>query len=243
MHKEYKRIAAQPGKAILFIHGIVGTPNHFSSFLEMIPQSYSVHNILLDGHGKQVKDFSNTSMRKWEQQVQDAVEELSRHHKEIYIVAHSMGCLLGIEQAIRNSKVTKLFLLAAPIKLFLKPQMVITSAGVYFGNKETDNERLAAAKRCYGIAQDKNLFHYLGWIPRYMELFSKISQTRRILHKLNTPCIVFQSAKDEMVSKRAIKCLTKNPCISVTLLQNSSHYYYKNCDFKLLTEAFIAFIQ
>lgn len=242
MHEPYKRILENADIAILMIHGIVGTPDHFAPFMELIPQNYSVLNMLLDGHGKQAKDFAKTSMKKWEQQVNEAVEELSQQHKEIYIVAHSMGCLLAIEQAIQNPKITKLFFLGVPMRLFLKPRMAITCAKVYF-DKIAPNDVLAnAAKTCYGIAPDKNLFRYLTWLPRYLELFSKISATCHILHKLNTPCLAFQSIRDELVSVRSAKILSQNPCICVTQLPNSGHCYYEKQDLDLLTERFKAFV-
>ena len=34
-----------------------------------MPDSYSVYNIILDGHGKSVGDFAKTNMKKWEKQV------------------------------------------------------------------------------------------------------------------------------------------------------------------------------
>ena len=58
MHKEYKRIVNGADSAVLFIHGILGTPNHFKEFIPLVPKEYSVHNLLLDGHGKGVKEFS-----------------------------------------------------------------------------------------------------------------------------------------------------------------------------------------
>ena len=50
-HKEYKRIIPEARAAILFVHGIVGTPNHFAEFVSRVPEKISVYNILLDGHG------------------------------------------------------------------------------------------------------------------------------------------------------------------------------------------------
>ena len=76
-HKEFIRINDNSNTAILFIHGIVGTPNHFNDFVSLVPESFSAFNLLLDGHGKGVKDFSKTSMKKWETQVDSVVEELS----------------------------------------------------------------------------------------------------------------------------------------------------------------------
>ena len=120
-HKEYVRICDNSNIVILFIHGIVGTPNHFNEFVSLVPESFSVYNLLLDGHGKSVKDFSKTSMKKWEAQVASVVEKLSLTHEKIYIVAHSLGTLLAIDQAIKTKKVCKLFLLAVPLQLSLKP--------------------------------------------------------------------------------------------------------------------------
>ena len=76
-HKEYVKINDESNTVVLFIHGIVGTPNHFNEFVPLVPESISVYNLLLDGHGKGVKDFSKASMKKWESQVATVVEELS----------------------------------------------------------------------------------------------------------------------------------------------------------------------
>ncbi len=242
MHKEYKRIAEGSNRALLFIHGILGTPNHFKDFLPHISEDISVYNILLDGHGKGVKDFSRTSMHKWEEQVSLVVEELEKNHNEIYIIAHSLGCLLAIEQALRNTKITKLFLLAVPLKLFLKPKMFINSLRVYFDKINPEDEELIAAKECYGISKDKNSLHYIGWIPRFLELFSKIRKTRKIIELVKVPCVAYQSLRDEMVSKSSKTILKKNPYISVVELKYSGHYYYEESDLSLLKDDFINFI-
>lgn len=242
MHKPYKRIAEHADKAILFIHGIVGTPNHFAPFLKLAPPNMSIHNILLDGHGKDVLDFAQTSMKKWEAQVALAVEELAEDHNEIYIVAHSLGTLLAIEQAVKNPKITKLFLLAVPLKLFLKPKMFTQSVKVYLNKIDPNDPALTAAKNCYGIAQDRNLLHYLGWAPRFLELFSKIRETRKRLKDIPIPCVAYQSVKDEMVACSCGKLLTRNPNITVVQLKNSGHFYYAGEDLSILMDAFAAFL-
>ncbi len=242
-HKEYIRICDGATTAILFIHGIVGTPNHFSDFIPLIPDNFSVYNLLLDGHGKGVKDFSKTSMKQWEAQVSAAIEQLSRTHKEIYIVAHSLGTLLALEQAARNPKVSRLFLLAVPLKLSLKPRMFINSAKVFFDRVKPDDEEALAAQRCYGICKDLNLFHYIGWIPRFFELFAKIRQMRNMVCRIDVPCSVYQSRNDELVSGKSIKFLTQNPHIAVNELKSSGHYYYDTADRDFLLAEFCKMIQ
>lgn len=237
-HKEFKRIIEASDTAVLFIHGIAGTPNHFRDFIDLVPSHISVCNLLLDGHGKGVKDFSKTSMKKWVEQVQRAVDELSLTHKEIYIAAHSMGTLFAIEQAVKNPKITKLFLLAVPIKLFLRPEMFSISLRVYLDRIKPDDHVAQAAKNCYGIGHSPNPLAYIGWIPRFLELFAKIRQTQKLFPLLETPCTAYQSSKDEMVSTNSIEYLKQNSCISVVELKNSGHYYYEADDMALLLNSF-----
>ena len=241
-HKEYKRINPQARAAVLFVHGIVGTPNHFADFLPLVPEQVSVYNILFDGHGGSVRDFSHTSMQKWEAQVRDAVDELSLTHSEIYIVAHSMGTLFAIDRAIESEAVKGLFLLAVPLGIAPKVRMVSNLCKVYFDKIKPDDVVALAAKRCYGIAQNKNPFHYVGWIPRYLELFAKAKETRRKIPLLQTPCIAYQSACDELVSGKSAKLLKQNDAISVVELKTSGHFYYAPTDFDLLLTEFEKFI-
>ena len=145
---------------------------------------------------------------------------------------------MAIDQAIKNQKVCKLFLLAVPLRLWLKPKMAINSLKVYFDKIKPDNFEALAAKKCYGIDKDKNPFHYICWIPRFLELFAKIRQTRRTVNLLNTTCLVYQSEKDEMVSRPSAKALENNPNILVKKLKNSGHYYYDKEDFDFLITEF-----
>ena len=102
MHKEYVRLVDSADTAVLFIHGIVGTPNHFTDFVNLVPIEMSVCNMLLDGHGKGVSEFSKTSMAKWKSQVDAKVKELSKTHSKIIIVAHSMGTLFAINESVKH---------------------------------------------------------------------------------------------------------------------------------------------
>ena len=60
-HAEYLRLFPDADVAVLFVHGILGSPRHFDLFLPVIPPKWSVQCLLLDGHGKGVKDFSKSS--------------------------------------------------------------------------------------------------------------------------------------------------------------------------------------
>ena len=59
-NREYVRIVEGSEYAVLFVHGIVGTPRHFDFLIDVVPPNVSIYNMLLDGHGYGVRDFSRT---------------------------------------------------------------------------------------------------------------------------------------------------------------------------------------
>ena len=141
-------------------------------------------------------------MKKWETQVQLAIFDLLRIHANLYIVAHSMGTLFAIEQAIKCTQIKGLFLLAVPIKAEPKAQILHKAIAIYLSNIPCDDHLAIAAKAACSIEPSKNPVHYLGWIARYLELFQKIHSIRKLLPNLHTPTIAIESKLDEMVSKK-----------------------------------------
>ena len=172
--------------AILFIHGILGTTSHFEPFLSLVPPNWSICNLSLKGHGGSVKDFSQASMTEWKQQVKNALEELSETNNKIIIVAHSMGTLFAIQEAIEKPA-DELFLLNVPLKVRVTFRLFRTSWRVFTGNIKPDDKWSLAAQKAYSIERDNHILRYFGWIPRYLELFSEIRKTRKIIGKLLTP--------------------------------------------------------
>lgn len=240
-HKEYRRMVPGAKTAVLFLHGIVGSPDHFRPFLSLVPETMSAVSLLLEGHGKTAREFSRASMQQWEAQARAAVEELTQNHDRILLVGHSMGTLLALEQAASCEKIAGLFLLAVPLRLRLRVQMVKNAWWVLRGR--TDSAAALAAKTCCGVEHTGNPLHYPGWLPRFWELLCKMRQIRRLLPEVTTPCRVFQSAKDEMVSRRSAALLRENPACSVQVLAQSGHYYYPPEDLSLLQQEFSEFIR
>lgn len=243
-HREYRRICPGADTAVLFIHGINGTPSHFRDFVEQVPDGYSVVNVLLDGHGKGVRDFGQTSMQAWKAQVDGVVEQLLESHDRLLITGHSMGSLFAIRQAIKHpDKVSGLFLLAVPLKIAIKLRMLRNSMCVYFGNVKEDDLWAQAAVNCYGIEADWRAWRYIPWAGRYLELFKEIKNVTQLLGALQTPCYCYQSRKDELVSVKSCEVLEGCKAARVQLLENSGHYYYDQKDYERLLGYFREFIK
>ena len=241
-HKEYKRIIDGSDVAYIFVHGIVGTPHHFDFLMEYVPENVSVWNLVLDGHGGKVEDFAHTSMKKWRAQVKAAIDELAESHSQIFVVAHSMGTLLTMEQAIVNEKIVKMFWLQSPMYAFVQPRMLKTIAKLYWGNIREDDIRAMSAYRCYGIGQSRNLFKYIGWVPRFLELLVQMKRARRDILLLKTPCVAIQADRDDVVSARSAKVLSKNSCITIHHLKKSGHFYYEAEETAFMKSEFQRFV-
>lgn len=242
-HIEYKRIIDGAEVAVLFIHGILGTPNHFRELIPLVPPSYSVYAMVTDGHCGSVSDFSSSSLEKWRKSVQDAVDGLLATHERLYIVGHSMGTLFAIEQAMRESRIPKLFCISIPIKVGFRLRMIPMAYKIYRKRIKDDDTVTLALRECYGCVDDKNILKYLGWVPRFLDLFKLIRHTRRNLKELSTPCVAFQSIPDELVSPKSIGILKKESSIRVVALERSTHFYYPAEEMDFLKEEFIKFLE
>ena len=227
----------QDSAAILFVHGILGAPNHFEPFLPLVPSDWTVCNIMLKGHGGSVKEFSQASMAEWKQQVRDSLEKLSAENDKVIIVAHSMGTLFAIQEATEKP-IDELFLLNTPLKLHISFRLFRTAWKVYTGNIKPDDKWALAAQNAYSIESDKHILRYLGWIPRYLELFAEIRKTRKIVKKLSTPSHIYLAVHDEMVSPKCSEMFRNNPRAEVKTLNTSGHFYYSSEDERLLKSDF-----
>lgn len=240
-HKETIRIVPGAKNAVLFIHGIVGTPNHFVGgvpILEWMPENWSVHNLLLPGHGRNVEDFANSSMKQWRCAARRAFCHLSKNHEKVYIVAHSMGTLFAVELAVDHpEKIPALFLLGVPMRPHLAPSAINSALRLALGKLRPGYPETAIEQAC-GTAPTWMLWKYISWLPRFMELFAQIHRTEQKLDKLKTPTIAFQSQKDELVSNLSSKVLGRYPVIDLRILEGSTHFYYSQEDTLLLRTEF-----
>ena len=241
-HQPYKRIVVGADTAILFVHGIVGTPDQFAALLPLVPEHWSCVNLLLPGHGGSVTDFSHSSMAAWRRCVSDAVEALRATHKRILLVGHSMGTLFCIDEALhRSDKVAGLFLLACPLYPRLTLLAAKQSLQVAFGIKGRSEAAQAAHKACSVTATPK-LWQYIGWIPRYLELFEAAKLGRTQIGHVTVPTMAVQSRHDELVSPRACVLLKEAPCAALYILPNSRHFYYPPEDLDTLKALFADFL-
>lgn len=238
-HEPYIRKVPGSKTVLLCIHGIVGTPRHFDFLMPCVPESWSVCNILLDGHGKTVKEFGETSMEKWKDQVHTLFSRLCLEYESVVIAAHSMGTLFSLELAtLAPNKVRFLFLLNVPLFVHLRPVGIRNNLLAALGRIDAADPVQKATLAAAGLTLTPKLWQYLPWLPRYGELLKLIGESRSLLWMLEVPCYAFQSRKDELVRNRSAKLLLESGKCRVTELPHSGHYYYTQEDQKKITDRF-----
>lgn len=235
-HEEYIRLCPGADKAVLMIHGIVGSPRHFDRFLDAVPEGWSIYNILLDGHGGSVSDFAHTSMAKWKQQVENQLQFLCREYSTVVLLAHSMGTLLSIDAASRHPQVKAMILLNVPLIPRLTPFMAVRSVKLALGKADENDVLEQATLAVAGVTLDKRLWRYVGWTPRFLELFKLCRQIRCRVPDIEIPTYVFQSREDELVSPTSDLYFTNHPQIQYALLENSCHFYYSRKDMETICD-------
>lgn len=242
MHKEYIRNTPGAKNAVLFIHGIVGTPNHFRDIMplvSLVPEDWSIHNVLLPGHGGSVRDFGKSSMKAWKAHVRQAYNALAEEHEHVFVVAHSMGTLFALQLAVAHpERIPQLFLLAVPMRPGLRWFGIENVFRVALNRVRSDRPLEVATKQACGVEVSKQLWKYIGWVPRFLELFREISVTEKCLSSLRVPAIAWQSKNDELVSNRSRDVLGRYTSILVRDLNASSHFYYTKTDREAVLQSF-----
>lgn len=241
-HPETRRLVPGAKIAVLFIHGIVGTPNHFRQAVDLealVPPDWSLRNLLLPGHGFGVREFAASSGKQWRGYVREAFQELARTHEAVLVVGHSMGTLFALQlEREFPERVGGLFLMNVPLRPWLRLWGIANCTRLAFGRVRTHIPREAAILTACGSEPTKQIWRYLPWIPRYLDLFGEILRTERELTEPEKPYQIIHSRKDELVSNRTVRVLRKKGLTRIMEMAESSHFYYTPGEKEEIVKAF-----
>ena len=100
---------------VLILHGFMGSPGSSRPLATHLHDAgFTVHCPLLEGHGHLPERLHRVSHRQWIQQAEDALATLRERCSTVFIIAHSMGCILGAH-LVRHNPDIKGFVMIAPL--------------------------------------------------------------------------------------------------------------------------------
>ena len=224
---------------VVFIHGFMGSPRQFDNLAQSIhSQGYSVASLLLPGHGATVKEFSSSTAQNWQHHVCSEVEGFSRGYNSIYLVGHSMGCLLAINTAIRHSgHVRGLFLIACPLKLkgFSLQTLKIRLKQVFYRKNHPMKSAYLA-----GSSVPPSLSLIWRSAKPGAELKKLMLITEKNLQNIRVPVTAIFSSADELVSMDSLEILKtglNQVSFDSLTLSDSLHAYYPEHEQSLIEGA------
>lgn len=225
-HSAYIHEPAGARKAVLLIHGICSSPRRFDFLLSEFDDGWAIYNLLLEGHGGTVQDFSRASMKQWKAQTNAMLEQLSQRYDRILLIGYSMGTLLEIAALPRYPKVCGMLLLNVPMRPWVRLRMLSLSKKWIYGQRDLCDPVQAAFDYAVGITPTPKLWSYLGWIPRFLELLGLCRYCRRHWQNIQALCFAYLGTDDELVSLRSRKYLEPNPHVTLRVMENTGHFYY-----------------
>jgi carboxylesterase len=243
-HEPYIRIRKDADTAVLFVHGIYGSPVQFEQLAEnLFTQGYTVMAVLLPGHGKGAKDFARSDSEEWYAEVKKAAASLRKNHKNIYMVGHSMGGLMSIKEGIKNGA-NGVILMSVPMKVKMSIRTVSMSVRMLWGNPEKDDEFLKSYRHAYSI-QRSSIWQYASGLPRLIDVVKMTMSTRKALKEVDFPVLVIQSSRDETVSWQSVSILKRGLTskMDTLLLEKSGHSYYHPEDIGIINDKVCEFIR
>ena len=216
---------------VLMVHGFLDSPHYFDALLSHIPADWSFYSLLLDGHGQTLHELQHSNRAKWEAQVEQALARACELYERVVIIAHSMGCLLTANAAVRcglEHKISSMLFLGAALYPKCEPPIVHTAWRlISCQDPQYDDRRTVAARTCCSVdVQHIRARDILASIPRLADVCALARYTRKRIGSYDLPMIALQSYKDEMVGRRSIKPFEKNPHATCEFLPGSCHFYY-----------------
>lgn len=242
-HQEFELTAGNPD-AIIFIHGILGSPSQFRPLAEKIHrQGFDSKALLLPGHGGTAKAFYSTSCLKWSEYVYSQIDSMKAKYRNVYIIGHSLGGLLCLNYAAEHD-IAGIVLINAPLAFKLSLKQLAFSAKILFTKAKQEDEFLTTYRQAFGVSTGK-LYEYPLWLRQFIGLNTIVRQTRRRLKAVKARTLIIQSALDESVSQKSVEILKSglsNAQTAFLRLEESYHGYITPNDHEKVLTAIVGFL-
>ena len=233
-------------RAVVFIHGFMGSPNQFTDLADAVYNNgCSCMSILLPGHGVGMNGFVKFGVADWERHVQNEIDIIKHEYKEIFLVGHSMGGLLALNASlIKENNIAGVVLISTPLKVNLLNLKSLWQK-IRLLTFSNNNEIKSVYIKSNGIGKLK-IFTYPSIISPFINFYKLIKKTKKHLSQVFVPVLIFQSKNDETASYKSAKLFYEGLCNTqrtVFSLEKSWHAFYDDSERKFIRDKLIQFIQ
>jgi len=241
-HRPYSKSKPGASLAVVFTHGIMGSPRQFDDLVQALDDTCTIENILLPGHGGTAREYAASNLKDWQQALDDVISRLSKQYGQVILVGHSLGGLLSVSSTLKfPSSIAGLFLIAMPLQVGISRRFIKRSLVIAFG-QQGKNTAADLARQTSSVSFPA-WYSYMQGSGRVPELFIKSLKTRRLIGKITCPVHAVWSEQDEIVDIRSARRLPKADNFSMELLKESGHYVYTPEESQRIRESFLDFVR
>ena len=232
--------------AVIFIHGLFGSPNQFVELADAVyNMGCTCKCVLLPGHGGGMSEFAKSGVADWQQHLQNEIDKIKLDHKRVFLVGHSMGGLLALNASmLKENNISGVFLIATPLKVHIvDPKSILRKRQLLRFPK--DNEIKSAYMKLNSVKMPKR-FVYLPPVRTIREFYKLMRQTEKRLPEVFVPVHMIHSRGDETTSYKSATLFYKglrNTQRATFSLDKSWHAFYYDDEQEIVRDKLIEFIQ
>lgn len=210
---------------LLLVHGIQGNPGQFDFLMNAMPEDIYIQNLLLPGHGEDVRAFRKSGSDQWLAATQEAAAELRQRCEKVFFAGHSMGCLLGLLALEAHPNCFDgMLLLCCPF--FIRPSWrYLKNSFLALQAKRSSNDPFIQAIRSANSVKAEKPIDYLTCLHPYIELL-KLKRKARSAVPAGIPIHFFFSENDGIVSRKSVCFAREKYRANVQILKGCSHPYF-----------------
>lgn len=187
---------------VLLIHGLLDCPFSLRDLgIHLQGQGIPCRSILLPGHGTRPQDLFTVTWQDWMDTLRYGVESLKKEVDHLYLAGYSTGAALSIYQALQDSSLAGIILIAPAIRIKVPINLIVTWR---YLKKWLHINHLEFIDKQEEVDYTKYLSIPFNAVKQVSLLTDNLLELRK-LHQLSCPMFMAVSEDDETISsKKAI---------------------------------------
>jgi carboxylesterase len=234
--------AKQPLIGVLLVHGLNGSRRDFAE-LEVVLQDRGMltHNMLLPGHGGNVRDMLSLGWHDWAKAVRSDLLALKQRCDVVFLVGHSLGGALCLHTAA-HEEVAGLVTMCAPLHMHPLTRLGVGIARRFTPLLPTIREDVHDPEARRRYTRDVYRWTPMGPVE---SMLGFLPQLRAELPRVTVPALIMTSLHDHVVparDSREIYHLLGSQEKHLVTFHRSYHVIMKDHDREEVFEKTLAFI-
>lgn len=238
-----QRTSQKPKVGVLLVHGLNGSRHDMQELSDLFyAQGMVTENILLPGHGSQVRDMLPLGWPEWTEAVRAELHALKQRCDLVFLVGHSLGGALCLHAAA-HEEVAGIVAMCAPITMrpWMVPMIQLAKRVAPLLPTLREDIRDPEARRRY----TRDVYRWTPMAP-VESMLRFLPQLRGELALITAPALVMVSVRDHVVPARdgrQIYRLLGSREKHLVTLHRSYHVIMKDHDREEVFAKTIAFVQ